>query len=162
MRGPVSFFAVCFAPGQGYRWFVSNDLEPAVTVELRVGGVVQAVLDLAPFEGREVTTPAGGLGELVLDGEVVASATSSNVVCDSTIGLFSICSDAASGTLWSVSNDGGAPVDVRLVLDGVDVATVTLGPAERAHPHHRGRAGRWRRTRADNWWPAPRGLPNRA
>jgi hypothetical protein len=130
VRGPVSFFALCFAPGQGYRWFVSNDLEPAVTVELRVGGVVQSVLDLAPFEGREVTTPVGGLGEMLLQGEVVASATSSNVVCDSTIGLFSICSDAASGTLWNVGNDSEAPALVRLVLDGVDVATVTLGPGE--------------------------------
>jgi hypothetical protein len=127
---PASLFAQCFAAGQGYRWFVSNDQPSPAVLEFRVGDVPQAVLSLGPFEGRDVTTSVGGLGELLIGGELVASASSSSVVCDSTIGLFSICSDAASGALWNAGNDGMAPADVRLVLDGVDVATVTLVPGE--------------------------------
>ena len=118
-----------------------------VTVEFRVGGVLQAVLDLAPFEGREVTTPVGGLGELVVDGEVVASATSSNVVCDSTIGLFSICSDAASGALGASATTAGRPPRSGWCSTGSTWPPSRSAPGEE-HPRPPRRAGPWRRTSA--------------
>jgi hypothetical protein len=129
-RGPASLFAQCFSPGQGFRWFVSNDEASPLTGELRVAGVVQAVVVLGPFEASEVTTAGGGLGELVVGGEVVASAASSSVLCESGVGLFSFCSDAASGALWGVGNDSPSPVQLRLVVDGADAGTVSLAPGE--------------------------------
>jgi hypothetical protein len=130
VRGPVSFFATCFAPGQGYRWFVNNDTETPLVLELRVGGSPQAVLTLAPFEGRDLTTSVGGLGELLENGEVIASAMSENVLCDTMISLFSSCADAASGVWWNLSSGAPTAVEVRLVLDGVEVDVVTLQPGE--------------------------------
>jgi hypothetical protein len=130
VQGPVSFFATCFSPGQGYRWFVNNDTETPLVLEFRVGGSPQGVLTLAPFEGRDLITSVGGLGELLENGEVIASATSEDVLCDTPISLFSPCADAASGAWWNLSNGGLTVVEVRLVLDGVAVDVVTLQPGE--------------------------------
>jgi hypothetical protein len=127
---PASLFAQCFAPGQGYRWFVSNDQSSPALLELRVGGVSQTVLSLGPGEGQDVTTSIGGLGELLIGGEVVASASSEDVVCDAQISLFSPCADAASGTWWNLTNASLSAAGIRLVLNGADLDVVTLQPGE--------------------------------
>jgi LPXTG-motif cell wall-anchored protein len=130
VAAPASLFAQCVSPGHGYRWFVSNDQPVAAVLEFRVGGVSQAVLSLGPGEGQDVTTSVGGLGELLIGGEVVASAPSEDIACDTQIDLFSPCSDAASGTWWNLTNASPSVAELRLVLNGADLDVVTLQPGE--------------------------------
>jgi hypothetical protein len=104
-------------------------VQEPLTVEFRLGGVLQMTLSLGAVEGTEVTTAAGGVAELVVDGRVVSTASSDNTLCDSPIGLFSQCAVAA-GAYWFVGNGSATSVQVRLALNGVEVGVVTLQPGE--------------------------------
>ncbi len=48
--------------------------------------------------------------------------------CDTSIFVFGTCSDAASGSIWQLGNYSDRPAVVRLVFNGVDVASVSLPP----------------------------------
>jgi hypothetical protein len=125
---PIDLGGECFEPGEGYRWVVSNNSDTPLTVEFVVAGVSQGLVRVPAGDFVQLTTQSAGRGEVLLDGRVVASASSDPRSCHPIIDLQATCADEASGTVWLLLIASSEPVEVRLVLDGTPLKTVTFGP----------------------------------
>jgi hypothetical protein len=127
---PLAIQGECYEDGVGYRWSIyALSPDAPTSVEVLIDGVSQGIVVLTDGWAT-LTTGVGGEAELAVDGTVVATGESSDVVCDSPIGLWSTCTDMDGSVVWSVLNVSETETTVDLDLDGVRVETVTLDPFE--------------------------------
>jgi hypothetical protein len=123
--GTVSLAGLCRNGATGFHWLLGSSGPAPVDVEVRQGGAVVGTFTVAPNGFVTYTTQTGDVTQALVGGQVVAEAPGFDSPC---VQLRAECVDSALGFVFSVSNVGGAPASVEVVLPGPSRVAFQLDP----------------------------------